>query len=293
MVKPSTITKFQSTGGPQTDEGKKIASRNSLKTGTYSKQIVLPNESQEEFDQLVEQFQRDFYPKDAAEMMLVREMAVITWKKLRLEKLEHDYCVRQLASPITQEEFCSIDNRFTKRMYEFWVDSGFLDEEKANDLSEMVKYIKSYQRRNVTIAQLKLIKEKYKSVYLTVLDVYRQVKPLATHEPSLEELVNTKFRLPDEMEKFLVPTCIDKILPQQEAGLQCVKFKDQIEAGVIQIRQERLLKMMQLGGVQRASDDLNRAMIRTVAEYHKHHEWRIQNRTEQLPGDDSKGLPAG
>lgn len=289
----SSIAKSKTSGGPQTSEGKKIASRNSLKTGTYSKQIVLPTESQEEFDQLVEQFQRDFYPKDAVEMMLVREMAVIAWKKLRLEKLEHDYCVRQLASQITQGEFCSIDNRFTKRMYEFWVDSGFLDEKEANDLSEMVKYIKTYQRRNVTVAQLKLIKEKYKSIYLTVLDVYRQVKPLSTLEPSLDELVNTKFRLPDEPEKFLVPTCIDKILPQQEAGLQCVKFKDQIEAGIIQIRQERLFEMMQLGGVQRASDDLNRAMIRTVAEYRKHHEWRIQNRTEQLSDDDSKRLPAG
>lgn len=70
MSKPS--------GGPQTDEGKKIASRNSLKTGTYSKLVVLPNESQQDFDQLVEQFQKDFYPKDAVEMMLVREMAVIT-----------------------------------------------------------------------------------------------------------------------------------------------------------------------------------------------------------------------
>lgn len=28
---------------------------------------------------------------------------------------------------------------------------------------------------------------------------------------------------------------------------------------------ERLLKLMQMGGVQRASDDLNRAMIRTMA----------------------------
>jgi hypothetical protein len=82
------------------DEGKKIASRNSLKTGTYSKQIVLPSESQQEFDQLVEQFQKDFYPKDMVEMMLVREMAVFTWKKLRLEKLEHDYCTRQFAAQI-------------------------------------------------------------------------------------------------------------------------------------------------------------------------------------------------
>lgn len=51
--------------------------------------------------------------------------------------------------------------------------------------------------------------------------------------------------------------------------------------------------MIQLGGVQRASDDLNRAMTRTAAEYRKHNEWRIQNRTEQLSSDDSKGLPAG
>ncbi|WP_114652035.1 hypothetical protein [Polynucleobacter necessarius] len=83
MTKSSSVTKSKSSGGPQSDDGKKIALRNSLKTGAYSKLVVLPNESQQEFDQLVEQFQRDFYPKDAVEMMLVREMAVITWKKLR------------------------------------------------------------------------------------------------------------------------------------------------------------------------------------------------------------------
>jgi hypothetical protein len=290
MTKSSSVTKSKSSGGPQTDDGKRIASRNSLKTGTYSKLVVLPNESQQEFDQLVEQFQKDFYPKDAVEMMLVREMAVITWKKLRLEKLEHDYCSRQLAAQITLEEFLSIDHRFTKRMYEFWLDGIGLGEKEAKIFSEMVNYIEPYRRRNVTVAQLKHIKNEYKAVYRTILDVYGQARPLATHEPSLEELVNTKIRQPDEPEKFLVPICIDKLLPLYEAGVQCDKFREQIEEGVIQIRQERLLKMMQLGGVQRASDDLNRAMIRTVGEYRKHHEWRIQNRTEQLPNGDAERL---
>lgn len=72
MTKPSSITRSKPTGGPRTDEGKNVASRNSLKKGTYSKQIVLPNESQQEFDQLVKQYQSDFYPKDAVEVMLVR-----------------------------------------------------------------------------------------------------------------------------------------------------------------------------------------------------------------------------
>lgn len=291
MVKATSIAKSKLSGGPQTDEGKKIASRNSLKTGAYSKLIVLPNESQEEFDQLVEQFQKDFYPKDAVEKMLVREMVVITWKKLRLEKLEHDHCTRQLAAQITLDEFLSIDHRFTKRMYEFWLDGIGLGEKEAKLFSQMVNYIEPYRRRNVTVAQLKHIKNEYKAVYRTILDVYGQARPLATHEPSLEELVNTKVRQPDEPEKFLIPVCIDKLLPLYEAGVQCDKFRGQIKEGVIQIRQERLLKMMQLGGVQRASDDLNRAMIRTVGEYRKHHEWRIQNRTEQVLSDDPKGLP--
>lgn len=290
MTKPSSITNSKPTGGPQTDEGKRIASRNSLKTGTYSKQIVLPNESQQEFDQLVEQYQKDFYPRDAVEMMLVREMAVITWKKLRLEKLEHDYSTRQLAAQITLEEFLSIDHRFTEAMYQHWVTSGSFDAKETKMLLKMVEFIEPHRRRNVSVAQLKRIKAEFKTLYATILDVYGQVKPLATHEPSLEELVNTKCRQPDEPEKFLVPICIDKLLPQYQASLRCAIHQEKIEEGVIQIRQERLLKMMQIGGVQRASDDLNRAMIRTVNEYRKHHEWRIQNRTEQLPNQDAKQL---
>lgn len=292
MPKSQPIIKSKLSGGPKTDEGKMIASRNSLKTGTYSKLVVLPNESQQEFDQLVEQFQKDFYPKDAVEMMLVREMAVITWKKLRLEKLEHDYCARQLAAQITLDEFLSIDHRFNEEIYRFWIDADGLSAKEAELLSQMVKYIEPHRRRNVSVAQLKHIKAEFKTLYASILDVYGQARPLAVQEPSLEELVSTKIRQPDEPEKYLIPLCIDKLLPQIRAGLQCAKFQEQIEEGIIQTRQERLLKMMQLGGVQRASDDLNRAMIRTVNEYRKHHEWRIQNRTQQLPDGDSRQLTA-
>jgi len=291
MAKSQSITKSKLSGGPQTDEGKKIASRNSLKTGTYSKLVVLPNESQQEFDQLVEQFQKDFYPKDAVEMMLVREMAVITWKKLRLEKLEHDYCTRQLAAQITQEEFLSINPLFTEMTYQFWINTGGLSEKNAERLEREVDYVKPFRSRNVTVSQLLHIKTEFKVMYSWILSEYQRITPLDSGEPSLEEIVAKKVRRANLSENYLVPYCVSEILPHSEAGLQCVKFREQIDEGIIQIRQERLLKMMQLGGVQRASDDLNRAMIRTVNEYRKHHEWRIQNQIEQLPGQDSKQLP--
>ena len=51
-----------------------------------------------------------------------------------------------------------------------------------------------------------------------------------------------------------------------------------IEQAILQIKQERLLKMMQSDGVRRANDDLSRSLIRTLAEFRKHHEWRMQHR---------------
>lgn len=292
MTKSSSVTKSKPSGGPKTDEGKKIASRNSLKTGTYSKLVVLPNESQQEFDQLVEQFQKDFYPNDAVEMMLVREMAVITWKKLRLEKLEHDYCARQLAAQITLEEFLSINTLFTDMTHRFWVDNGVLGEKGAEKLSRLLGLLEPHRNLNMSIDQLGIIKKEFHFAYYSILAEYYQRIPLADSVPSLEEIVTKVIRLDGLSQSYFLPNCIARMLPYYQGGLQCVKFREQIEEGVIQIRQERLLKMMQLGGVQRASDDLNRSMIRTVNEYRKHHEWRIQNRTQQLPDEDAKQLTA-
>lgn len=254
--------------------------------------IVLPNESQEEFDQLVEQFQKDFYPKDAVKMMLVNEMAVITWKKLRLEKLERDYCTRQLEAQISLEEFLSINPQFTDKTNQFWINTGGIKETAAERLTKIIDYIKPFRCRNMTVSQLKYIKTNFDSVYSWILTTYEQITPLASGEPTLAELVAKKVRQNNVSESYLVPYCVEKMLEHFEAGLQCVKFSGQIEDGIIQIRQERLLKMIQLGEVQRASDDLNRAMIRTVGEYRKHHEWRIQNRTQQLPDGDTKQLTA-
>ena len=36
--------------------------------------------------------------------------------------------------------------------------------------------------------------------------------------------------------------------------------------------------MMQSDGVRRANDDLSRSLIRTLAEFRKHHDWRMQHR---------------
>ena len=60
-----------------------------MRTGAYAAQVVLPGEDLVHFQELEQQFLHDFDPSDVAQSVLVHQLAVITWKKLRLDRIEH------------------------------------------------------------------------------------------------------------------------------------------------------------------------------------------------------------
>ena len=74
--------------GPITEEGKAISARNSLRHGLRAKAVVLPEESQEEFDELREDYIERFQPADCVESDLVDTMAVARWRLLRIASIE-------------------------------------------------------------------------------------------------------------------------------------------------------------------------------------------------------------
>jgi predicted nucleic acid-binding protein len=74
--------------GPVTEEGKTISSQNSLKHGLTSSRVVLPHESQEEFDSLEASIVNRFRPYDEIEHILVHEMASALWRLKRIEDME-------------------------------------------------------------------------------------------------------------------------------------------------------------------------------------------------------------
>ena len=74
--------------GPATPEGKAISARNSLRHGLRAKAIVLPDESQEEFFELLEDYLQRFQPADRVESDLVTSMAVTRWRLLRIAAIE-------------------------------------------------------------------------------------------------------------------------------------------------------------------------------------------------------------
>ena len=73
--------------GPITAEGKAISSQNSLKHGLSSSRVVLPHESQEDYDKLEASLINRFKPADELESDLVQEMAAARWRLRRIEAL--------------------------------------------------------------------------------------------------------------------------------------------------------------------------------------------------------------
>lgn len=65
--------------GPKTDAGKEISSRNSTTHGCTSKQPVIKGESQEEFDELLEEWMEDYRPRGKSARMFVQEAAEAQW----------------------------------------------------------------------------------------------------------------------------------------------------------------------------------------------------------------------
>lgn len=92
-------------GGPRTEEGKAVAAANSLKTGIYATTVVMPDESEQDFQELRDSLLVELGASGVLEASLVHELAVLTWKKARLDRLEHRVVMQRLSAPVTPEDY--------------------------------------------------------------------------------------------------------------------------------------------------------------------------------------------
>lgn len=78
----------QKSTGPRTEEGKQRSSFNALKHGIYSHQVVLDNESPEEFMKLLRAYRDQFQPTDQLEADLIQDLADARWRIMRMKQQE-------------------------------------------------------------------------------------------------------------------------------------------------------------------------------------------------------------
>jgi len=272
-----TLKNKKRSGGPKTPEGKKASSQNAIVTGTYSALPVLPGESPDEFNNLLDQFNHDFRPADAIETSIVRNLAVLTWKKLRLETLEQAVFIKNYNMPIKLEDFVDCGLMFNEGRYKFWVEHQTIPSDQIESFKNALKVLRRHVTQNVTLEQLLEIKQKFPFVYLSLENAFQ---PYAANldADTLPQAMVDKVFLDYDLDYFFIPNSFKSLITLYEDALWCTDQHSQIEDAIQKIKQERLLHMMQSEGMRRANDDLSRSFSRTLNEFRKHHEWRMRNR---------------
>lgn len=78
----------QNSSGPTSDAGKAASRMNALKSGLYAKSAVIRGESQEEFDEIVRQYNEQFHPVTPQARVLVDSLIRNTWLLRRYATVE-------------------------------------------------------------------------------------------------------------------------------------------------------------------------------------------------------------
>ncbi len=275
-------------GGPKTLEGKLSSSRNSLKTGVYSSQVIIPGESEEEFKLLIDQFTISFKPADIAEAAMVHDLASLTWKKLRLERLEQADFVRLLETPPALYEI----NRYFKINDELsWLikDLSILEPSFVESARDQLQYIKSFPKGEIS-------DEAFLNLPNNLPDLYDSIVTLAKHEFDfgVDNVAPSEItRLQITSEEYGKEPLLKYILRKHTKNLEGIVWADQhieeIQVAIQRVKQKNLLEHIQKQGVMRAYDDLSRAYFRTLSELRRQQEWRRRMGivdVEEVEGND-------
>jgi hypothetical protein len=267
----ASIPKSRRSGGPQTAEGKLASSRNSLKTGIYSKQEVLPGEDPKELLELEQYFMEDFAPQGVTESALVHDLTVLAWKKLRLERLEYRRLRDKLNEPLDYFEAEGLGLRIPEEAQPYFDDPGLISE---LDLSLALEHLKNSKKLKAAKYSLAALEDVQATSLTTFVKIKRKIEDLGTTVSTPKSMVDCKYS--DSTTTTPLQDMTDELIVQSEAIVWAIKNYEQILLAKQRVRDKRLVNELGFEKGRRVGDDLDRFFFRTLGELRKQQEWRYR-----------------
>jgi len=266
----ATLPKSRRSGGPKTTEGKLASSRNAIKTGAYAVQVILPSESEEEFRELEQLFIDDFSPSGISEASQVHALAVIVWKKLRLEKLESRH-IRSLLDKFPKSyEFGEVGFDNYPEAAKEWVNHP----EKIANLN-----LEEAQGGYWTLTALKkhrFDEDELQDLQKELPAIFKRLQnllvELGVKDLSISGMVGTRYHFGADTR--LIEDAADKLMEQLQGEIWAIQNQEQLLEVRQQIRDKRLMEYLNLSRSQRVADDLDRSYFKALDELRKLKEWR-------------------
>ena len=261
-------------GGPATAVGKSSSSRNATKHGMYSPSVVLPSESEFEFNALKQEFIDEHSPRDSVQLMLVHDLAVLVWKKRRLESLESRMISSRIADPISSEELQDELMFYFPEDREWILDLlSALTEEFVQTHQHRSDYAQKMIRlfRILRAGDLELMKIECPSLdeFIQNRADYRMLSP---HMRTSEGLINTMFSLTGsgkDDQSFLLMELYGA-MDESKQILWGYEHLAEIQRGIEKIRDKRHMQMNYRSNTHRLYGELGKSIARTCSELSKH-----------------------
>ena len=249
-----------------------MSSRNAIKTGAYSKAVILPGEDESEYRELEAQFIRDFAPRDIAEGAMVRELTVLTWKKIRLDQLEHRAVLQVLNRRISAYD---LGDLFSLRPEAEWIAGSvdLLTESYLQECSTKRSIAHEFLGASVTPQMLDSLKRKCRPLYD---DVLQESTEYGVDDHSHGNLCAETVEGEDGEQKNFLHFLMGKQIDNFEDVIWAFENLEKIQTTIQDIKDKRLIDLMQYDKTGRAREDLSRSFFRTLSELRKHQHWRYQ-----------------
>lgn len=270
------IPKRKRSGGPQSEGGKSVTSANSIKTGAYSALIVLPNENEQDFLDLQNQFVLDFMPQDISELSMVHELAAILWKKLRLEKLEKSAFLAVLNKPSTDLDLYQFGLRVPEQFNPYLANLDIFTQAFIDRYKEYGAYINQIGTNPGKDDFLKLCQES-PELFQEVVGMAKVHYTFSSNNPDItpEVVISLEVQMDGGQISF-INYALKEIKSKAEDVAWIAERLDRINQAITKHKEQRLLTLMQSQGVMRARDELSRAFYRTLSELRKQQQWRLK-----------------
>jgi hypothetical protein len=259
------------TGGPKTTVGKLASSKNALKTGAYAVTVILPGEQEDKFLELKNSFINDFRPHDTAEFSMVHDLAILTWKKLRLDKLEQKVILEKLNRPIATYEANHSKLLIKRQFEEYQRYFSELSDEEIKSYQKSYKYGQHLHQKNIVVEKdIELVESDHPLLLKTI---QRLIENYVLVNPTIENVIRAEVWVETEKVSF-IKLCLETFIHETQALIWYCEHRPQIEEEIQAIKDRRLLELMEAPTASRARDDLSRDFYRTLTELRKHQAWR-------------------
>jgi hypothetical protein len=293
------IPKTKRGGGPRTPAGKAAAAGNAIKTGAYSNITVLPGERAEDYQAIEEQLHGDFQPADLVEASMVRELASLIWKKLRLEKLEHAAYLQLLSRPLTAAEIIC-DYRGPQpsgNCREYLTNASEYDATDLQNIAAEVNQVRAALEKDPASITETVLRSKFAWLGGRLNNCILKSNETIAGEGKIDANGKPFHLWQVKVSTFRSSNFLDWLLDdaaEDISGLNWVLSNQKsIEVARHAAKETRLHAMLFADKSPRAFDDLNRALYKTLSELRKHQEWRAHRPIDVTPTPAESDISTG